>query len=123
MGKYRKPSFFVSRIVNPLLMALGSVPVLGTRGRSSGEWRRVPVNVLELEGRRYLVAPRGNTHWARNLLAHPEAELKQVHALFDERDRMFSRFRADSELNHTATRHARSSGCWQDLQSCLQRPS
>jgi deazaflavin-dependent oxidoreductase (nitroreductase family) len=77
LGKYRKPTFFVSRIANPVLMALGSVPVLGTRGRTSGEWRRVPVNVLELDGRRYLVAPRGNTHWARNLLAHPEAELKQ----------------------------------------------
>jgi deazaflavin-dependent oxidoreductase (nitroreductase family) len=77
LAKYRKPSFFLSRIVNPLLMALGAVPVLGTRGRSSGEWRRIPVNVLDLDGRRYIVAPRGDTHWARNLLACPEAELKQ----------------------------------------------
>jgi hypothetical protein len=29
----------------------------------------VPVNVLEHDGARYLVATRGNTHWARNLLA------------------------------------------------------
>ena len=76
MAKYLKPSFWYSRIANPLLMAAGAVPTLGTRGRRSGEWRRVPVNVLELDGRRYVVAPRGDTHWARNLMAHPEAELR-----------------------------------------------
>ena len=76
MAKYLKPSFWYSRIANPLLMALGAVPVLGTRGRRSGEWHRVPVNVLELDGRRYILAPRGDTHWARNLMAHPEAELR-----------------------------------------------
>jgi deazaflavin-dependent oxidoreductase (nitroreductase family) len=57
-------------------MALGAVPILGTRGRKSGEWHRVPVNVLEVDGRRYILAPRGDTHWARNLMVHPEAELR-----------------------------------------------
>jgi deazaflavin-dependent oxidoreductase (nitroreductase family) len=76
LAKYLKPSFWYSRIANPLLMALGAVPILGTQGRRSGEWHRVPVNVLELDGRRYILAPRGDTHWARNLMAHPEAELR-----------------------------------------------
>jgi deazaflavin-dependent oxidoreductase (nitroreductase family) len=37
------------------------------RGRKSGEPRRVPVNLLTVEGSRYLVAPRGHTQWVRNL--------------------------------------------------------
>jgi deazaflavin-dependent oxidoreductase (nitroreductase family) len=43
--------------------------VLYVRGRKSGEWRSTPVNPLPLDGVRYLVAPRGNTQWVRNLRA------------------------------------------------------
>jgi deazaflavin-dependent oxidoreductase (nitroreductase family) len=43
--------------------------VLAVRGRRSGEWRTVPVNLLSHEGARYLVAPRGHTQWVRNLRA------------------------------------------------------
>jgi len=43
--------------------------VLYVRGRTSGEWRSNPVNPLTYEGTRYLVAPRGNTQWVRNLRA------------------------------------------------------
>ena len=49
--------------------------VLEVRGRSSGEPRRTPVNLLELEGERYLVAPRGETQWVRNLRASGEGRL------------------------------------------------
>lgn len=49
--------------------------VLEVRGRKSGEPRRTPVNVLELDGERYLVAPRGDTQWARNLRAAGEGKL------------------------------------------------
>ena len=37
------------------------------KGRTSGEWRTTPVNLLELDGQRYLVSPRGDTQWVRNL--------------------------------------------------------
>src|SRR5215208_4398410 len=50
-------------------MRLGVVPTLRVRGRKTGHWRRVPVNVLELDGECYLVAPRGETDWVRNLRA------------------------------------------------------
>jgi len=50
--------------------------VLEVRGRSSGEWRTTPVNLLSHEGQRYLVAPRGNTQWARNLRASGEGRLR-----------------------------------------------
>ena len=43
--------------------------VLVVRGRTSGEPRSNPVNLLELDGERYLVAPRGNTQWVRNARA------------------------------------------------------
>ena len=43
--------------------------VLAVRGRRSGTWRTVPVNLLTHEGERYLVAPRGHTQWVRNLRA------------------------------------------------------
>jgi deazaflavin-dependent oxidoreductase (nitroreductase family) len=43
--------------------------LLAVRGRRSGEWRTVPVNLLTHDGARYLVAPRGHTQWVRNLRA------------------------------------------------------
>ena len=49
---------------------------LAVRGRRSGEWRTVPVNLLEHEGRRFLVAPRGETYWVRNLRAARTGELR-----------------------------------------------
>jgi deazaflavin-dependent oxidoreductase (nitroreductase family) len=50
--------------------------VLYVRGRKSGEWRSTPVNPLTIDGVRYIVAPRGNTQWVRNLRAANEGELR-----------------------------------------------
>ena len=50
--------------------------VLAVRGRKSGELRTVPVNLLELDGQRYLVAPRGNTQWVRNARAAGGGQLR-----------------------------------------------
>jgi deazaflavin-dependent oxidoreductase (nitroreductase family) len=50
--------------------------VLHVRGRASGEWRTVPVNPLTLDGRQYLVAPRGVTQWVRNLRASGDGRLQ-----------------------------------------------
>jgi len=49
--------------------------VLEVRGRTSGQWRRTPVNLLIVAGERYLVAPRGRTQWVRNLRASGEGRL------------------------------------------------
>jgi deazaflavin-dependent oxidoreductase (nitroreductase family) len=57
------------------ISVLGS-RVLAVRGRKSGEWRTTPVNLLSYEGKRYLVAPRGETQWVRNLRASGEGELR-----------------------------------------------
>ncbi len=45
-------------------------------GRRSGEIRSTVVNLLELDGHRYLVAPRGHTQWVRNLRAAGHGELR-----------------------------------------------
>ena len=50
--------------------------VLRVRGRTSGEWRSVPVNLLTFEGQRYLVAPRGETQWVKNIRKAGGGELQ-----------------------------------------------
>ncbi len=49
---------------------------LYVRGRSSGELRQTPVNLLSFQGGQYLIAPRGVTQWVRNLRAAGEGELR-----------------------------------------------
>lgn len=57
-------------------VSLWGTRVLTVRGRRTGEPRSVPVNVLEHAGERYLVAPRGQTQWVRNLRAAREGTLR-----------------------------------------------
>jgi deazaflavin-dependent oxidoreductase (nitroreductase family) len=74
--RYLKPGWLISRVANPLLMRLRVVPTLHVRGRTTGQRRSVPVNVLELDGERYLVSPRGETDWVRNLRAAGGGEIE-----------------------------------------------
>jgi deazaflavin-dependent oxidoreductase (nitroreductase family) len=74
--RYLPPGWFTTNVFDRIVAGLTGlgVSVMGSRvlevrGRTSGEPRRVPVNVLTLEGERYLVAPRGTTQWVRNLRA------------------------------------------------------
>lgn len=73
---YRRPDFFTRKVMQPLFAALGITPTLTVRGRTSGRSYRFPVLPLDFQGKRYVVAPRGNTQWARNLRASGEAQLK-----------------------------------------------
>jgi deazaflavin-dependent oxidoreductase (nitroreductase family) len=52
--------------------------VLTTRGRSSGEPRSVPVDVMVDGDRRYLVAPYGVTNWVRNVRVSGEGTLSRA---------------------------------------------
>ena len=49
--------------------------LLEVRGRKSGRVYTTPVNVLEYQGKKYLVAPRGDTQWVRNVLVSQNATL------------------------------------------------
>src|SRR5260370_26211379 len=73
---YRAPGWFTRNVFNQLvaLLTRQGISVLGSRvlavkGRTSGQWRTTPVNLLTYQGRRYLVAPRGETPGVRNLRA------------------------------------------------------
>lgn len=80
---YRAPGWFTRNVFNRAVAfmtrhgtsVLGS-RVLAVRGRTSGEWRTTPVNLLEHDHKRYLVAPRGEAQWVRNLRAAGTGQLR-----------------------------------------------
>ncbi len=78
----KRPGWFTRHVFNRIVAAFTrlGVSLFGSRvlevpGRSSGVPRRTPVNLLKFEGERYLVAPRGDTQWARNLRVAGEGRL------------------------------------------------
>src|SRR6202158_29817 len=82
MAYYLKPDWFNKNVFNPTVALMTRVGIsvwgsriLRVRGRKSGEWRSSPVNLLTYESRRYLVAPRGQTQWVRNLRGTGQGEL------------------------------------------------
>ena len=68
---YRKPPLFAAKVFNPLAMRFGisGAHTLAVAGRRSGRVHRVPVIPVQLDGATYLVSPRGEAHWVRNLRA------------------------------------------------------
>ena len=51
--------------------------LLQVRGRKSGKIYSTPVDLLELNGKQFLVAPRGRTQWVRNAEAAGAVTLKR----------------------------------------------
>lgn len=79
-----RPTRLLNHVVQALTrigVSLWGSRVLSVRGRKSGEWRSTPVNVLTLDGERYLVSARGNTQWVRNLRAVGRALLQRLAAV------------------------------------------
>ena len=81
---YHKPDWFTRNIFNPTVAVLHRLGLsvqgsqtLAVRGRKSGEMRTNPVNPFELDGRTYLLAPRGTTQWVRNIRVANEGELRR----------------------------------------------
>jgi deazaflavin-dependent oxidoreductase (nitroreductase family) len=81
--RYLEPGWATRRVFNPTIqwmtrrgLSLKGSRELRVRGRKSGEWRAVPVNLLVLDDQQYLVAPRGQTQWVRNLRAAGGGELR-----------------------------------------------
>jgi deazaflavin-dependent oxidoreductase (nitroreductase family) len=72
--RFQQPGWLTKNVFNRIVAGLArlGISVAGSRvlevqGRKSGEWRQTPVNPLEFEGSRYLVSPRGNSQWVRNM--------------------------------------------------------
>jgi deazaflavin-dependent oxidoreductase (nitroreductase family) len=81
--RYLHPGWFTRHVFNGAVRGLTRVGIsvagsreLRVRGRKSGEWRTTPVNLLTLDGERYLVAPRGQTQWVRNIRVVGGGELR-----------------------------------------------
>jgi deazaflavin-dependent oxidoreductase (nitroreductase family) len=80
---YQRPGWFTTNVLNRFVAALtrrgvslyGS-RVLEVKGRTSGEWRRTPVNLLRSGENDYLVSPRGHTQWVKNLRASGQGRLR-----------------------------------------------
>jgi len=71
---YKRPDWFTRNVFNRVLSGLTRMGisvwgsrVLEHRGRSSGQLHHTPVNLLSIDGTQYLVAPRGETQWVRNV--------------------------------------------------------
>jgi deazaflavin-dependent oxidoreductase (nitroreductase family) len=80
--RYLRPDWFTANIFNPFVnwltrqgISVYGSRTLAVRGRRSGQWRTTPVNPLEFQGQRYIVAPRGVTDWVKNIRASGEGEL------------------------------------------------
>jgi deazaflavin-dependent oxidoreductase (nitroreductase family) len=80
---YQKPDFATKHILNPLLelgmklgMSFRGSNILSVNGRKTGKTYTTPVNPLTFDGKRYLVAPRGETGWVKNIRASGEGELR-----------------------------------------------
>ena len=81
--RYLEPGWFTRNVFNRCVRRLTRLGIsvwgsreLRVRGRSTGTWRTVPVNLLTVDGVSYLVAPRGVTQWVRNLRAAGSGELR-----------------------------------------------
>lgn len=76
-GRFIHHNLVFRRLMNPLMVRLGRFSVLYVRGRRSGRRLAVPMDPpFEWKGVRYLVAPLGDCHWARNLRAAGQGELR-----------------------------------------------
>ena len=64
--------FLVGLGIGPRYMQL-----LQVRGRKTGRIYSTPVNLLQVGGKLYLVAPRGRTQWVRNAEVTGEVTLKR----------------------------------------------
>jgi deazaflavin-dependent oxidoreductase (nitroreductase family) len=80
--RYLQPGWLTRNVFNRIVVfatragiSFWGSRILQVRGRTSGLVRETPVNLLTLDGRRYLVAPRGVTQWVRNLRAAGEGGL------------------------------------------------
>jgi deazaflavin-dependent oxidoreductase (nitroreductase family) len=80
---YQRPGWFTTNVFNRIVAVLtrSGVSVYGSRvlevkGRTSGEWRQTPVNLMRYQDGEYLVAPRGQTQWVKNLRASGQGRLR-----------------------------------------------
>ena len=75
--KYLRPPFILSKIINPFVITFGLITVLTVKGRKSDKWIKVPIIPILYKNETYLVAPRGQTQWVRNLRKNAKGMLTE----------------------------------------------
>jgi deazaflavin-dependent oxidoreductase (nitroreductase family) len=82
-ARFNRPTIF-DRFINKVFGLLVGVGLglrhnylLQVRGRKSGRIYSTPINVLDRDGKRYLVAARGYTEWVRNAVASGTISLQK----------------------------------------------
>ncbi len=65
----------VIRWLAELGISIAGTRALHVRGRTTGKRRSVVINLLTVDGVDYLVSPRGNTQWARNVRAAGDVDM------------------------------------------------
>lgn len=109
-GRYVHHGALMRRVFNPIMVLFGHDAVLFVRGRTSGKRLAVPMDPpFTWQGTRYLVSPLGDTHWARNLRAAGEGELRIRHHL--ERFRVVELHGAERDAIVTAYANTITCGC------------
>jgi len=78
--------------------------LLTVRGRTTGRPRTTPVNLIEHQGRRWLVAPYGEVAWVRNARAAGQVELRRA-----------------ATIEHARVREATAAEAAPVLRSCLRQ--
>jgi deazaflavin-dependent oxidoreductase (nitroreductase family) len=80
---YQRPGWLTTNVFNRLVAGLTRLGfsvygsrVLQVKGRKSGEWRSTPVYLLLFGGADYLVSPRGETQWVKNLRTSGHGRLR-----------------------------------------------
>ena len=80
---YQRPGWFTTNVFNRIVavctrfgLSVYGSRVLEVKGRTSGQWRQTPVNLMRYQDGEYLVAPRGQTQWVKNLRASGQGRLR-----------------------------------------------
>jgi deazaflavin-dependent oxidoreductase (nitroreductase family) len=80
---YQRPGWFTTNVFNRVVavftrsgLSVYGSRILEVKGRTSGEWRQTPVNLLRYQDGEYLVSPRGHSQWVKNLRASGQGRLR-----------------------------------------------
>ncbi|CAJ1585577.1 nitroreductase/quinone reductase family protein [[Mycobacterium] wendilense] len=75
---YLKQNWFTAKVLNRIAMATGlaGAETLTVTRRTTGEPQKIPVATIVVDGDRYVVSTRGESHWVKNVRATPQVGLR-----------------------------------------------
>jgi hypothetical protein len=77
LPSYRRSKWIILHVANPFVRLFvgrfglsgrsSGLRILKVKGRKSGKWYSIPIRLLELDSKKYLVALQGETFWVKNI--------------------------------------------------------